>query len=179
MKELLFRKANGLAHQSLEAGAQGQVLAFQALHRGFARLPLVGGQTRLVGPPGIRKPLFYGPARRFQHRQQPPKRGVGTPPKHKGYHLPSFGILDPPEPALDLFTPHERPHFVGTQPQGPAWFEAIAGAGRRALIHRFNLFFSSPITVCGLMPSTRAVSRTPLPFSAISVILSRTPACCT
>ena len=33
---------------------------------------------------GIGKPLFYGPAGRFEHRQQPPKRRVGAPPEPKG-----------------------------------------------------------------------------------------------
>ena len=46
--------------------------------------------------------------------------------------------------------------------KGARWFTA-------------SIFFSSPITVCGLMPRTHAVSRTPLPFRAMSVIRCRAP----
>ena len=61
---------------------------------------------------------------------------------------------------------------------GAGWcpVRARKGGGMgRALIYRVILFFSFPVTVCGPLPSTRAVSRVPLPFKARSVIFARTP----
>lgn len=179
VKELLLGKADGFAREPLEAGAQGQVLAFQALQGRFARLPLPGGQTRPVGPPGIGQPLADGPPGGDQHGLQAPERGVGTPPKDEGQHVAGGRVLDPPEPALGLLAAHERPHFVGAQPQRGRRVGDVAGPHGGALAHGLDFFLSSPITVCGLMPSTRAVSRMPLPFKAMSVMWARTPGSCT
>ena len=49
VKELLFGEANHFARDAFKAGAQGQVLALQALQGLFAGLALPGGQTHLVG----------------------------------------------------------------------------------------------------------------------------------
>ena len=45
VKQLLFGEANRSAREAFEAGAQGQVLALQALQRLFAGLALPGGHT--------------------------------------------------------------------------------------------------------------------------------------
>ena len=45
MKELFFGEANLAAGKPLEAHAQGQLFAFQALHKDFADVVLRGEQT--------------------------------------------------------------------------------------------------------------------------------------
>ena len=114
VKELLFGEANRFAREAFKAGAQGQVLALQALQGLFAGLVLPGGQAHLVGAPRIGQPLRHGPSRRRQHGLQAPERGVRTPAKDRGHDLARGGIFDPPEPALLFLASYKRPYLVGT-----------------------------------------------------------------
>ena len=127
VEELLFGEANRFAREPFEAGAQGQVLALQALQGLFAGLALPGRQAHLVGSPRIGQPLRHGPARRRQHGLQASKCGVGTPAKDEGHDLARGRVFDPPEPALLLLASHERPHLVGAQPQRG---RRVGGVGR-------------------------------------------------
>ena len=88
MKELLFGEANRFAGKSLQAGAQGQVLAFEPLHRGFAGLALLGRQTRFIRAPSVGEPLRHGPSSGFEYGQQAAEGGVGSPPKDEGDDVP-------------------------------------------------------------------------------------------
>ena len=59
MKKGFFREADGFAREPFEAGAERQVLAFQAVQLGFIFLPLLGRQPVAVGPPGIGNPVLH------------------------------------------------------------------------------------------------------------------------
>lgn len=115
MKELFFGETNGATGEALEPRAQGQVFAFQALHRGFANLMLFSGQTGPIGTPGIGEPRGNRPASARQQGHQTAKRDVGAATKNEGYYLPIGRIFYPPQPALPLFAAHKRPHLVGAQ----------------------------------------------------------------
>lgn len=178
MQELFFGKANSSTGKALKSSAQGQVLAFQALHGGFAHLALLSGQTGFIGSPSISKPLFHGPPGLDQHGQQAAEGSVGAPPKPESYYLTRCCFFHPLEPAVRFLAAHKRPPFVGTQAQRGTRLRWVSGMISGLLVRCSQLFFSAPITVCGLLPSTRAVSRMPLPCSARSVIVARTPGSC-
>lgn len=116
MKELFFRETNGTAGEALEARAQSQVFAFQALHGSFTNLMLLGGQTGPIRTPGVGEPRGNCPAGARQQRQQALERSVRAATKNEGYYLPGGRVFYPPEPALPLFAAHKRPHLVGAQP---------------------------------------------------------------
>lgn len=93
-----------------------------------------------------------------------------------------------PSPSRIRFCHDKVPHVIefGTQPT--MLIELISSAylhlhldgiddGQQSIIHRLVcrfFFFSSLITVVGLIFNTRAVSRMPLAFIAISMICSLT-----
>ena len=85
---------------------------------------------------------------------------------------------------------HKTPHFVELGAQSTTHLKLIRAPDfhldlrgmqdrQRRMIHRLQLrlfFFSSLMTVVGLTWSTRAVSRMPLAFIAMSMICCLTPA---
>jgi hypothetical protein len=60
-----------------------------------------------------------------------------------------------------LYSPHLYRDRLGTTPRDNGLVNVLESRG---------LFFNSPMTVVGLICSTRAISRTPLPLSVISTI---------
>src|SRR5919198_6563563 len=95
-----------------------------------------------------------------------------------------------PEPSRMRFCLHKTPHFVELGAQStthlqlicaPDFYLDLLGIHERQhrMIHWLQLrlfFFSSLMTVVGLTCSTRAVSRMPLAFIAMSMICCLTPA---
>jgi hypothetical protein len=89
---------------------------------------------------------------------------------------PGLMIQRLPEPPRLCFAAHKRPHLV----QFGLCYLVNYHCGvysptswRKSGVHLVDLrdlFLSVVITVVGLTPSTRAVSRMPLPFSAMSTI---------
>ena len=110
-----------------------------------------------------------------QHGAQAPERGVGAPPEDEGQYPACGRFFHPPQPPRLALVADKGPHFVRAQAQGPRRVGHVVRAQRRALGYRVYFFFNSAITACVLTPSTRAVSRTPLPFRARSVMRARTP----
>src|SRR5262245_55821846 len=74
-----------------------------------------------------------------------------------------------PQPPCPLFSPDETPQFIEL---GGTWTRSEYHLGVDVLQH--GGFFNMAITVVGLMCNTRAVSRTPLPLTAISTTWRRT-----
>jgi hypothetical protein len=95
-----------------------------------------------------------------------------------------------PEPSWMRFRLHKTPHFVELRAQSTTHLKLIRTPDfhldlrgmqdrQRRMIHRLQLrlfFFSSLMTVVGLTWSTRAVSRMPLAFIAMSMICCLTSA---
>src|SRR5712691_3440270 len=89
-----------------------------------------------------------------------------------------------PEPSRMRFRLHKTPHFVALRAEPTTHLQLIRAPdfhfdlrgmqGRQhAMIHQLQLrlfFFRSLMTVVGLTCSTRAVSRIPLAFMAMSTI---------
>jgi hypothetical protein len=95
-----------------------------------------------------------------------------------------------PEPARMRFRLHKTPHFVELRTEPTVHLQLIRAPDfhlnllgmhgcQHVMMHRLQLwlfFFSSLMTVVGLTWSTRAVSRMPLAFSAMSMICCFTSA---
>jgi hypothetical protein len=91
-----------------------------------------------------------------------------------GLHpFPTAVIHRMPEPPLFFLLAHEAPHFVDLRLVHLRDYDFdLLGAQRleKRSVDRLKcvlFFFNSLITVEGLTPNTRAVSRTPLPFTAM------------
>lgn len=178
VKELFFGKAEASACQALEAGAHGQVLAFQGLQGRFARPSFGRFQFVHVRPPGIGQPVVHPPAGLGQHSPQAPEGGVRAPAEDEGQYAARGSLLHPLDPARGALAAYKGPYLIGAQPQRGGRIGHVARPHRLALVHVLDLFFSSTITVCALMPNTRAVSRMPLPFKARAVMRARTSGSC-
>src|SRR5215510_10727426 len=136
----------------------------------------------LVGSPAVRVKLCD--AEWLQELLQLEEDGVFASSEHVGQHLPGVVINGVPEPARMRFRLHKTPHFVELRAEPMTHLQLIRAPdfhfdlrgiqGRQhAMIHRLQLrlfFFSSLMTVVGLTCSTRAVSRMPLAFIAMSTI---------
>src|SRR5215510_9857584 len=85
-------------------------------------------------------------------------------------------IQRPPQPPRVLLAADKRPHLVQFSLLHLANYHRRGGSlttrhqGRVHLVERRRFFLRVLITVVGLTPSTRAVSRMPLPLSAMSTI---------
>ena len=175
MKELFFGEANRFTHPPFESGAQSQV---QALHRGLTLLMLRSRQADRVSPPASANhcstahPAWAKTAskRRKVAGVRRPKTKASTCPV-AAFSTPRASVAPSCSAQMTAFQLHTS--------AGPYRGRACRWDELRGPDLRLQSFFSSPMTVCGLMPSTRAVSRIPLPFSAKVVILSPTPGSCT
>src|SRR5262245_32468926 len=136
----------------------------------------------LVGAPAVRVKLRD--AKGLQELLQLEEDGVLAPSEYIGQHLPAVVINGVPEPARMRFRLHKTPHFVELRAEptthlqlirAPDFYLHLRGMhGRQhGMMHRLQLrlfFFSALMTVVGLTCSTRAVSRMPLAFIAMSTI---------
>src|SRR4029450_9658980 len=110
--------------------------------------------------------------------------GVFASSEHIRQHLPGLVINGVPEPSRMRFRLHKTPHFVELGAQSTTHLQLIRAPDfhldllriherQPPMIHWLPLrlfFFSSLMTVVGLTCSTRAVSRMPLAFIAMSTI---------
>src|SRR5688500_10839732 len=149
---------------------------------------LLGIDMSLVGTPSIGVKLrdTKGLKQSFELQENV----VLTPSEHIRQHLPRVVINGVPKPAWIGFASHRTPHFIqfGTQPTThleligtPDFHLHLLRIQNRqhASIHRLELrffFLSSLMTVVGPTWSTRAVSRMPLAFIAMSMICCLTSA---
>lgn len=122
---------------------------------------------------GITAPVIAGYHANTEWRQQGQQFSAGfisTGAKSVGYYTACFGVIRVPEPVLPGFAAHKAPLLIKFADES----HISMGDGRRRYSFRRE-FFKVRITV--LMPifSTLAVSRTPAPLKAISVMRSLTP----
>src|ERR671918_3204655 len=98
--------------------------------------------------------------------------------QHIGKHLPTAVINRMPQPALIFFLAYKAPHFIHLRLvySDDLYSHLLYSQGlQQSVVDRLKggfFFFNSWITVVGLISKTRAVSRMPLPLSAISIIFS-------
>ena len=179
---LCLGKADRPAYQPLDPGAQGDGLALNLLRVFLANRVLLCRHMPLVGTPAVgeRARDAQGLSQRFERQ----KDGVLPSSEHIGQHLARVVINGVPEPARIGCAAHVAPPLVelGAAPmthleciRTPYLSLALLGMEvlQDALIHRLRvrcLFFNALITVVGLTCNTRAVSRMPLAFMAISTI---------
>ena len=105
-----FGKADRAAHQTLNAGPQIDVLAFDLLRVLFAHDVVLGIDMSLVGTPPIRvKPRD---PKRLQQRLPLQKGRILPSPKDVGKHLPTVMIDGMPQPPRLGFLPHVTPHLI-------------------------------------------------------------------
>src|ERR1700730_3054353 len=150
------------------------MLAFNLLGVEFPNGMRRGGEMAIVDPSGIGVEMHE--AKRLKQLLQVDKHRVRSIPKHIGQDHPGQMINRVPQPALVSFALHETPHFIDLRGLDPP--DLYRNRGGTAPFHdtcidwreRTGLFFNPSITVIGLICSTRAISRTPLPLSVISTI---------
>src|SRR5262245_24368407 len=145
-------------------------------------LVLLGLGLTLVGAPAVCVKLRG--AKGCQQLLQLQEDVVLPPAEHIRQHLSRVVINGVPQPTRMRFFEHITPHFVefGAEPtthlkriRTPDFHYHLLGIQGRpnAMLHRLQLrlfFFSSLMTVVGLTCKTRAVSRIPLAFMAMSTI---------
>jgi hypothetical protein len=97
---------------------------------------------------------------------------------HIGQYAPGLMIDCMPQPACSRFGPDETPHFIKLG--GALWPDAdrVSAWTRREqrgvdVLKRGNFFLTPRLQVVGLIRNTRAVSRMPLPFTAMSTTWRR------
>src|SRR5215475_497850 len=143
---------------------------------------LLGVDMPLVGAPAVRVKLRD--AKGLQELLQLEEDGVFASSEHLRQHLPGVVINGVPEPSRMRFRLHKTPHFVELRAQPTTHLQLIRAPDfhldllrmqerQHPMIHWLQLrlfFFSSLMTVVGLTWSTRAVSRMPLAFIAMSTI---------
>jgi len=177
-----FRKAHGTTHETLDPGPQIEVCTLDFLRMLLANVMLRWVDMPLVGAPSIRvKPRH---TKRFskvfplqEDRILPPPEDV----RQHGAPVVLDGMSHPPRLRFlaDLTPPRIE---LGRQPAtllqllGTADLDLhVLGVQilQHRLIHLLEVrffFFSSFMTVVGLTCNTRAVSRIPLAFIAMSTI---------
>src|SRR6266446_1125793 len=142
----------------------------------------------LVGPPAVG--VIPRDAKGLQQLLQPQEDLVLPPSKHIRSHLPGVVIHGVPEPSWICFRLHKTPHFAELGAQSTTHLKLIRAPDfhldllgmqdrQHPMIHWLQLwlfFLSSLMTVVGLTWSTRAVSRMPLAFIAMSMICCFPPA---
>src|SRR5262249_34325505 len=177
-----FGEANCAADKSLNASPQIDVLALNFLGMLLAYYVLLRREMPLVGTPPIRvKPCD---TKRRQQALEFKKDGILPPSKDIGQHLPTVLIYRMPEPSWIAFAVHVAPHLVEFRAEPATHRQRIrtpylylhmlwVEVPQHRLIHSLEcrcLFLSSFMTGVGLTCNTRAVSRMPLAFMAISTI---------
>src|SRR5215468_9452270 len=182
----LFRlgKAQRATHESLHPGPEIDVLALDFLRVLLAYVMLLGVDMPLVGAPAVRVKLRD--AKGLQELLQLEEDGVFASSEHIRQHLPGVVINGVPEPARMRFRLHKTPHVVERRAEPTTHLQRICAPdfhlnllgmhGRQhVMMHRLQLrrfFFSALMTVVGLTCRTRAVSRMPRAFIAMSTICS-------
>jgi hypothetical protein len=177
-----LRKANRATDEPFDPGPEIDVLAFDLLRVLFADHVLCRVEMSLVRPPPIRiKPCD---PKRLQEGLQLEKHLILPSSKDIRQYAPTVMIDRVPQPPRRRFLPHETPHLIQLrrQPATPRqlvsatdfhlhvfWAQVLHDRLIHLLERRF-LFFNSFRTVVGLTCNTRAVSRIPLAFMAISTI---------
>ena len=174
MHFLQLGEADGLPRQPLDPRPQGQVLPLDPLGVPLSNHMLFGWQVAFVGTQAVGVEPGY-PKRRQQFPQFQKNR-VFPVAEHIGKDLPRGVVKRMPKPALGPFVADVAPHpvqfgilnplNVNGNIIGVQGLQELAVDGFEALL----FFFSSLMTVFGLTRNTRAVSRMPLPLSAMSII---------
>ena len=185
-----FGKTDRATHEPLDPRTQIDVLAFDLLRMGFAHRVLRGIEMTLVGAPSIS--IESGDVKRGQELLPLEKHVILPSPKDICQHGPTVMINGMPEPPRLGFLADLTPHLIefGGQPSAVVkllgaiyrhlhllWWQAL----QHCVIHLLDrrcLFLSSVMTVVGLTCNTRAVSRMPLVFRAISTICCFTSGDC-
>src|ERR671918_362209 len=140
----------------------------------FANFMACRFQMPLIGTPIIS--IKAGNAERCKQSFEFQKDLIFMRSQNIGEYLSTLMVDRMPQPALIFFLTHEAPHFIQLR---LLYLDDLYGH----LLYRQDLqqcvidrlkggffFFNSLITVVGLIFKTRAVSRMPLPLSAISMI---------
>ena len=175
-------KAERPAYQPLDPGPHIDVLAVDLLRMGFATRVRLCLPMPFVGPPAVG--AIARDAKWLQQRFERQQDGVLPASKHRGSHLARMVINGMPYPTWIRVAAHVAPHLVelGAEPtthlqriRMPSLHLDLPGMAVRphALMHCWHvrrLFLNSLITVVGLMCNTRAGSRRPLAFMALSTI---------
>jgi hypothetical protein len=174
--------AQRATHEPLDPRPQMHVCAFDFLGVLLASLRLLGIEIPLIGPLAVG--VKIGDAKRGQERFELGKDVVLTPPAHIRQDLPSVVVNSIPQPARIGFAAHITPHCVPLrgEPAPPLQFLGAAHLhldlfGMQDLSYRHVrlvdfrcLFFHAVMTVLVLTGNTRALSRMPLAFMALSTI---------
>jgi len=174
MHQTRRRKANGLSGQTCDPCAQRQMCSFNLLGMFFPDRILLREEIPLIGPPIVgRKPRhttwrsallqFYehGICRRSQDIRE---------------DCTTVRVNRMPPPPLVPLVPHITPHLVPLSlvdwldDDVHVLWRAVPEARLMHIVPLGLLFFNVFITVVGLTFNTRAVSRLPRPFRAISTI---------
>src|SRR5215471_5598603 len=177
-----LRKAKGTTHEPLHPGPEIDVLALDFLRVLLAHVVLLGIDRPLVSSPAVRGKLRD--AKGLQELLSLEEDGVFASSEHIRQHLPGVVINGVPEPERMRLRLHKTPHFVELRAEptthlqrirAPDFHLNLLGMQERQhpVIHwlqRRLFFFSALMTVVGLTCSTRAVSRMPLAFIAMSTI---------
>ena len=179
MKQLRLGKTNGLPGQPLDACAQREVFVLYLLGVALPDHMLVLGDEHRVAGPVVR--VVGSDVEAFQVRHQPAACLVLPPPEHERQDAPRRRVDGIPEPPLVFLVADEAPllvrldihRWVNEMPDFNV--DALAAHVRVHGDHLGGLFFSVAMTVPLPTPRTRAVSRMPLPLTAMSAICSLTP----
>src|SRR3954453_5813092 len=164
-----LREADRLPDQALDPRAQCQMFTLQLLGKAFADLMLGWVQMAAVGAPAIREepPDAEGLQQRFQLQE----RLVLPPPEDVGEDSPGSMVQGLPQPAWLLAHKISSASASSTRARMIGRAGSVKRSRKGRLIGSSSVcFLSSLTTVSLLMPSTRAVSRMPLPFRAMSTI---------
>jgi hypothetical protein len=158
------------------------VFALDFLRIGLPHFVLLGVEMALIGTPPIR--LKPRDAKRLQEGFELPKDRILPSPKDVREHRITAMIARVPEPPRVRFAAHVTPHYVQLGREAAPLIECFCTAhlhGDVLGIHGLEdrlvdlvegrcLFFHAVMTVFVLLWKTRAVSRIPLAFMAISTI---------
>ena len=169
-----FRKTNGFSRQPLNSCSQGQVFAFYLLSILLSYHQFFRGEMTFVGPPIIRIKSRH--AEGLQPFFELLKNDIFSVAKDVGEDGSGGMINGMPQPALLFLLANIAPHLIQF-----SVFNLMNMNGNFTRLETFQypvvdrfktgfFFLISLITVLGLIFNTRAVSRMPLPFIAMSII---------
>jgi hypothetical protein len=185
-----FGTANGATHEPLDPCPQIDMCALDVLCVVLANVVLLWVDMPLVSPPPIR--IKAADPTRLQQRLPLQKDRILPSPEDVRQHGATVVIDGMPSPPRLRFLPYVTPHFIELRCQ-PSVLGQLLGTTtldlhvlwaqmlqRRVidLVEVRCLFFNSFRTVVGLTCKTRAVSRMPLAFIAISTICCLTSGDC-
>ena len=174
MHEDGLRETEGFTSKPLEASTQRERFAFNLLGVNFAHRRDGRGEMAVVdsGRIGVEMPQ----AKRLEQLLQLNTDPIRSAPQRlrEDYSRQMGDRM--PHPALVGFASHNTPPLLNLRRLHPTdlYGHRVGTASCHDdgidLGERTRLFFTSPITVLGLICNTRAISRTPLPFRVISII---------